>query len=452
MEAVWAILSEGPDGITIEPSRLCKYLTEIADRARFDLFYEQRVELVLEGRAEIARRGGDIDLALLDQMLAKVLRMKQTPVLSASSRMLWRDFLAYQFVPPTQNRAVKPQGMVILSGYGGVGKSLLIYVMANGDMDNTESRFGRDLCCAKFDFTKMDDRTRFYRVGSSALVAEVKEGLGFARDADDNKAEIDRGEFRFDPKFLNKQVTYFRRYMMVMTTEDFQPLNWKHAWRRWLVSNVNDSAVFETLRNKGKPELFKLNIKWLIENYAVLSAIAHDELEWKGSLRLSDEDLKAIKEDNDRHVAIETWEVQLLGDLKPVIKSGGWFHDTELAKWMTAHNRRPNNHQISETMRRFGFTRTGQKAHGYVDGRKVLHREWLGPELKEKDYRSAQQFYWDYGGLGYEAAFREGADVNHPGTTTPNGSAEAGNGSAAKDKPELLDGAVTGVMSPDKLH
>ena len=148
-----------------------------------------------------------------------MLKLEQTAVTAASFRMLWRDFIAYQFVPPTQHRAVKPQGMVILSGYGGVGKSLFIYVMANGDTDDKEPRFGRDLCYAKFDFSKMNERTRSYRAGSSSLMAEVKEGLGFAKDADDVKAEIDRGEFKFDPKFLNKQVTYFSRYQMVLTTE-----------------------------------------------------------------------------------------------------------------------------------------------------------------------------------------------------------------------------------------
>ena len=202
LEALWAMISEGPDGITIDPTRFCKYLTEIADRSRFDLFYEQRVELVLEGRAEITRREADgevLGLPLIEQVISTVLKLDQTDVTAASSRMLWRDFIAYQFVPPTQHRAVRPQGMVILSGYGGVGKSLFIYVMANGDTDDKEPRFGRDLCYAQFDFSKMDERIRFYRAGSSSLMAEVKEGLGFSRDADDNKAEVDRGELSSTP-------------------------------------------------------------------------------------------------------------------------------------------------------------------------------------------------------------------------------------------------------------
>ena len=105
-----------------------------------------------------------------------------------------------------------------------LAKACLHHIMANGTDDIHEPLFGEDLCYDSFDFTKVPDRDRFHRIGKAA-VAEVKEGLGFKSNSDHVKAETDRKGFSFDPKFRSVTVTYFRRYLMIMTTEDTEPLS-----------------------------------------------------------------------------------------------------------------------------------------------------------------------------------------------------------------------------------
>ena len=72
-----------------------------------------------------------------------------------------------------------------------------------------------------------------------------------------------------------------------------------------MICNVEDLLEFQKLKAEGTPEKFKVDIQWLVSNYAVLSALADDLLSWEGNLRLSDSDLNAIREDNVRHVATE---------------------------------------------------------------------------------------------------------------------------------------------------
>ena len=258
-------------------------------------------------------------MAFLESLIPTCFKLKSKAIGRAASRLLLREKMAFAMVPPTQNRPVKSQALLLLAGYGGVGKSLFTYIMANGNDDIHDPVFGEDLCYDCFDFTKIPDRDRFHRIGKAA-VAEVKEGLGFKKDSDHVKAEADRKGFSFDPKFRSVTVTYFRRYLMIMTTEDTEPLNRAHAWRRWLVVNVEDSEEFQRLRDEGRPEEHQINAEWLVSNYAVLNALAYDLLPWDESLRLSDADLKAVKEDNERHVTIDNWELALVHDLEPVMK------------------------------------------------------------------------------------------------------------------------------------
>ena len=309
VEEVWAKLGEGNNGISILCSTLGVYLAKLADASPFDYFYEMMVQLILKGRAEIARREADgevLDLAFAESLIPVCFKLKNDAIGRVASRLVLREKMAFAMVPPTQNRPVKSQALLLLAGYGGVGKSLFVHIVANGTDDIHEPVFGEDLCYESFDFTKgVSDRDRFHRIGKAA-VAEVKEGLGFKRNSDHVKAETDRKGFSFDPKFRSVTITYFRRYLMIMTTEDTEPLDRAHAWRRWVVVNVEDLPEFQRLRDEGKPEEHQINAEWLVTNYAVLTALAYDLLPWEGSLRLSDADLKAVKEDNERHVGVKS--------------------------------------------------------------------------------------------------------------------------------------------------
>ena len=103
----------------------------------------------------------------------------------------------------------------------------------------------------------------------------------------------------------------------------------------------------------------------------------------KASLRLSDADLKAVKEDNERHVTIDNWELMLVHDLEQVMKNNakdttrapdqghGWKRHGRtqcLPKLVPrrsdftmgqASKVRPSNKDMSALLQRLGFKRTG---------------------------------------------------------------------------------------------
>ena len=115
VEEVWAKLGEGNDGITILCSTLGVYLAKLADASPFDHFYEMMVQLILKGRAEIARREGNgevLDLAFAESLIPICFKLKSAPIGRAASRLLLREKMAFAMVPPTQNRPVKSQAML----------------------------------------------------------------------------------------------------------------------------------------------------------------------------------------------------------------------------------------------------------------------------------------------------------------------------------------------------